>query len=74
MAAESKFHVAFGGCRKAGTIVIAYIGSTCLVLVWLLYTIEVNLRENEEDAEGGPRPPRVSELLKVRLSFNRYPG
>ena len=46
-------------------IVVAYIGSTLLVLLWLIYAIEVNLKENEEDAAGGPRPIRVSELLKV---------
>lgn len=41
-----------------------------LVLLWLMYTIHVTLQENEEDAEGGTRPPRVSELLRV--SAKRY--
>ena len=52
-------------CREASVIVVAYVGSTFIVLLWLIYAIEVNLKENEEDAEGGPRPVRVSELLKV---------
>ena len=30
-----------------------------------MYTIHVTLKENEEDAEGGERPPRVSEMIKV---------
>ena len=51
--------------REASVIVVAYVGSTFVVLLWLIYAIEVNLKENEEDAEGGTRPMRVSELLKV---------
>lgn len=55
-------------CRSAFAIVLAYIASTLLVVSWLLYTIHVTLNENHEDAQGGVRPARVSELLKVWAS------
>ena len=52
-------------------IVLAYLASTLLVLLWLMYTIHVTLTENAEDAEGGPRLPRVSDLLKVSAMMYR---
>ena len=52
-------------CRRPGAIISAYTASTLLVLCWLMYTIHVTLKENEEDAEGGERPPRVSEMIRV---------
>ena len=58
--------------RSRGAIISAYIASTLLVLCWLMYTIHVTLKENEEDAEGGERPPRVSEMLRVGAPAQQF--
>ena len=61
--------------RKASTIVLTYIASTVLVMLWLTFTIHVTLRQNMEDAgeadnvEGKTRPARVSEFLKARCCY-----
>ena len=44
---------------------VAYVGSTLVVLLWLLYTVHVNLAENEQDAAGSPDPGRTSQLIRV---------
>ena len=54
-------------CRRPGTIVFAYIASTVLVLVWLMYTIHITLQENREDADGVADPGTTSELIRVCL-------
>ena len=55
----------YGVCRKSGTIVLAYIASTLLVIGWLIFTIEITLQENEEDASGAANPGRTAELIKA---------
>lgn len=52
-------------CRRSVNIIIAYIASTLLVMLWLTYTIHVTLTENEEDAQSIRQGPRVSEFLKA---------
>lgn len=59
--------MANNACRSSGVIVCAYLGSTLLVLLWLMYTIEVTLQENREDADGVPNPGRISELIRVGI-------
>ncbi|KAL0038989.1 hypothetical protein WJX77_004333 [Trebouxia sp. C0004] len=59
-------------CRNSSTIVIADIASTSLVMVWLMYIIQVTLRENEEDAQNTPKPVRVSEFLKAAQLWLQY--
>ena len=54
-------------CRRPGIIVFAYIASTVLVLVWLMYTIHITLQENREDADGVADPGTTSELIRVCL-------
>ena len=54
-------------CRSSGAIMCAHLGSTLLVLLWLVYTIEVTLQENTEDADGVPNPGRISELIRVYI-------
>lgn len=53
------------GLRSAGAIIVAYIASTVMVIVWLVFTIEITLQENEEDARGVASPGRTAELIKV---------
>lgn len=55
-------------CRKSGTIVFAYIASTLLVMVWLLFTIQITLQENEDDANGNVSAGKTTELIRVSLS------
>ena len=57
----------FNVYRRASTIILAYIASTLLVMLWLAFNIHVTLRQNEEDAEERGQPARVSEFLKARL-------
>ena len=49
--------------RSRASIIIAYMASTLLVMLWLTYIIHVTLRENEEDAQSIRQAPRVSEFL-----------
>lgn len=51
--------------RSSAAIIVAYIASTLLVIVWLVFTIEITLKENEEDANGVATPGRTAELIKV---------
>ena len=53
-------------CRNPSSIIVAYIASTLLVMLWLAFVIHVTLRQNEEDAEERPQAARVSEFLKAR--------
>ena len=46
---------------------LAYIASTLLVIGWLIFTIEITLQENEEDASGVADPGRTAELIKARF-------
>ena len=57
-------------CRSHAAILLAYIGSGILVLLFLTYTIHVTLRENEEAAHGlnDPQTVQASELLRVSAS------
>ena len=52
-------------CRPPGVIILAYIASALLVLLWLTYTIHVTLAENEEAASGHNDPQKVSQLIRV---------
>ena len=54
--------------RQKVTIIIAYLASTLLVMLWLTYIIHVTLTENEEDANNIRQAPRVSEFLKACAS------
>ena len=54
-------------CRRSGIIVSAYIASTVLVLMWLMYTVHITLQENREDADGVADPGTTSELIRVCL-------
>ncbi len=56
-------------CRPTGVIILAYIGSALLVLMWLSYTIHVTLAENEEAASGHNDPQKVSQLIRVGAIF-----
>ena len=60
-------------CRKSSSILIAYIASTLMVIVWLIFTIEITLQENEEDASGVANPGRTAELIKVRPLSDSQP-
>ena len=53
-------------CRSKGVILLAYIASNLLVLMFLMYTTHLSLKENEEAVEG-LSPGRASELIRVRL-------
>jgi len=52
-------------CRSTAAIVCAYIGSGVLVLAFLTYTVQVTLKENEEDPHNRQSTVQASELLKV---------
>lgn len=56
-------------CRKPVLIVLAYIGSTLLVLLWVCYTIHTTIQENVEEVQGAGSLVKTSELLKVRLTL-----
>lgn len=43
----------------------AYIASTVLVILWLLFTIQITLQENREAAAGATDPGTTSELIRV---------
>lgn len=44
-----------------------------MVIVWLIFTIEITLQENEEDASGVANPGRTAELIKVRPVSDSQP-
>ena len=53
-------------CRRASLIVLAYFGSTLLVMLLLCYIIQTTLEENLEGAaEAASQPVKASQLLKV---------
>lgn len=52
-------------CRHPAIIVLAYIGSTLLVLAWLSYVIHITLTDNVEAANGTLDPGRTSQLIRV---------
>lgn len=46
---------------------LAYIGSTLLVVLYVCYTIHTTLQENVEEVQGAVSLVKTSELLKVGL-------
>ena len=57
----------FLGCRHQAVVIVVYVASTLMALVFLTYTIEVTLHENREDAADMAEPGRTSELIRVRF-------
>lgn len=53
-------------CRPSALIVLVYIASSVLVLLYLTYNIHVTVKENEEAVAGrGEEEVQASELLRV---------
>ena len=57
-------------CRRSGVILIAYAISTLLVICWLLFTTNVTLQENREDAAGMATPGGTSEYIRVAINLS----
>ena len=38
-------------------------------MAWLIFTIQITLQENEDDANGVANPGRTAELIRVRPSL-----
>jgi len=52
-------------CRDKGIIVVAYIASILLVLIFLMCLTHITLQENEKSATGESNAGRISEIIKV---------
>ena len=52
-------------CRSSALIVLAYIVSSVVVLLWLSYTVHVTLHDNEAAARRDPDPGRTAQLIRV---------
>lgn len=56
-------------CRSSAVIVLTYIASSIVVLLWLSYTVHVTLHDNEEAARGNSDPGRTAQLIRVSLDI-----
>lgn len=52
-------------CRSTGLIVLAYLGSALLVVLYECYNIQATLTENIEEVQGSSPSLQTSELLRV---------
>ncbi|DBB05192.1 TPA: hypothetical protein ACH3X3_010435 [Trebouxia sp. C0006] len=59
-------------CRGKGTIVVAYIASILLVLIFLMCLTHITLQENEKSAAGEPNAGRISEIIKGLTLWMQY--
>ena len=60
-------------CRSSALIVLAYIVSSVVVLLWLSYTVHVTLHDNEAAARGDPDPGRTAQPPGLALHlFHSY--
>lgn len=53
---------------------LAYIGSTLLVVLYVCYTIHTILQENVEEVQGAVSLVKTSELLKVGVMLRTSIG
>ncbi|DBA86799.1 TPA: hypothetical protein ACH3X2_005382 [Trebouxia sp. C0005] len=59
-------------CRNKSTIIIAYIASILLVLIFLVCLTHITLHENEKSAAGEPNAGRISEIIKGLTLWMQY--